>query len=87
MFAIVLRHADIELPRQPGDNDPGLNAAGRQRAADLARYLAAAGVSAIYTSGVRRADETAAPLAAALGITRRVPASTGRMHEQEMLRT
>ena len=82
MFVVLFRHADIDIPPQPGDDDPGLNALGEQRAADLARYLGAAGVRGIYSSGARRANETVAPLAAMLGLTPRVQASTSALVDE-----
>ena len=67
---IVIRHAERELN---GGQDPPLTAAGEARAAQLARMFgnrAGPGqVSAIYISPLVRSRMTAAPLAAALGIT------------------
>ena len=65
---LLVRHADIDLPRPPGDDDPGLNAAGEARAAVLARSVAAAGVELLLTSSFRRTQETAAPLARAIAL-------------------
>lgn len=60
---LVVRHAD-----RAGQAD-SLSAAGVKRAVDLAHVAAAAGVTAIYHSDTKRTRDTAAPLAAALGIT------------------
>ncbi len=49
--------------------DPNLSDAGRQRAESLAAILKDAGITAIYTTEFKRTQETAAPLAKALGIT------------------
>ena len=49
--------------------DPGLTAEGQANAVRLADLLAADPPSAIYVSTTRRAAETAAPLAARLGLT------------------
>lgn len=68
MVIVLVRHAE----RQDTGQNPTLTAAGRQRAALLARMLADAGVTAIYTSTARRTKETAAPLAEALHLTPRV---------------
>jgi phosphohistidine phosphatase SixA len=52
-------------------DDPPLSAAGEQQAQQLAQQFAAAngpdGLAAIYVSAIRRAKQTAAPLAQALG--------------------
>lgn len=58
---ILTRHAD----RQGED----LTAQGRARAAALVRALDGIPVDAIYIPGIRRNAETAAPLAAARGLT------------------
>jgi broad specificity phosphatase PhoE len=66
---IVVRHA--EKATSPAD-DPPLSAAGRVRADSLAAMLGApsdaAPVRHVYSSEARRARETAAPLAARLGV-------------------
>ena len=66
---IFVRHA--EKATVPAD-DPGLSAAGKQRAAELARQLVdadvVAGVDAIYATPFRRTEETAQPVATALGL-------------------
>ena len=64
MIVVLVRHAE---PATGGDN-PGLSAAGRRRAATLAEMLAGAGITAIFTSELRRTKDTAAPLAALLSI-------------------
>ena len=61
---LLIRHA---LPVS-GEPDPGLAAVGHEQAHLLAGRLAAASVDAIATSGLRRAVETAAPLAARTGV-------------------
>lgn len=58
---IVLRHAEKAV--EPAD-DPSLSPRGLARAARLAELLGAASVSAVYASDTRRAQQTAAPLAA-----------------------
>jgi phosphohistidine phosphatase SixA len=67
MVVILVRHAE----RQASGADPSLSAAGKRRAALLATMFAGAGVTSIFTSAARRTKETAAPLAAALGLTPR----------------
>ena len=66
---IFVRHA--EKATSPA-NDPGLNDAGRRRAAELARQLVdadvVAGIDAIYSTPYRRTVETAKPIADALDL-------------------
>jgi broad specificity phosphatase PhoE len=62
---VVARHAD----RLPGQKTDELSAAGVARSRELARVLEKAGVSVIIHSDTRRAAQTAAPLAEALGIS------------------
>jgi phosphohistidine phosphatase SixA len=49
--------------------DPNLSAAGLVRARSLARMLKDAGITAIFATEFKRTQQTAAPLATALGIT------------------
>jgi phosphohistidine phosphatase SixA len=63
---ILLRHAEKD---PSGDaKDPGLGEAGRKRAAALAGLLAHAGVTRLYASEFKRAQETLAPLAERSGL-------------------
>jgi broad specificity phosphatase PhoE len=59
----VMRH----LQKEAG-SDPGLTDEGRRCAVRLADELAGSGIAAVYASSTRRARETAAPLAARLGL-------------------
>jgi broad specificity phosphatase PhoE len=61
----VVRHAE----KVDESKDPLLSAKGQARAQALARQLAAAAVKAIYVTEYKRTGLTAAPLAAALGLT------------------
>ena len=66
---IFVRHAEkAELPA----DDPGLSAAGRRRVAELTRQLVdadvIAGIDAVYATPYRRTEETARPVAEALGL-------------------
>ncbi len=69
---IFVRHA--EKAAEPSD-DPGLSEAGKRRAAELARQLVDAdvvpglGVDAVFSTPYRRTEETAKPVADALGLT------------------
>ncbi|MGH7540743.1 MAG: phosphoglycerate mutase family protein, partial [Gemmatimonadota bacterium] len=65
----LLRHAEtLTSTSGEGRPDPSLSETGRARAQALARALGAAGVTAVWSSAYRRTQETAAPLAAALGL-------------------
>ena len=57
-----------------GQSDPALASEGRAQAELVAARLAAAGIDAIYVSTLRRTAETAAPLAARLGLVPQVEA-------------
>ena len=68
----VVRHAeraDGGTTNTMMGNDPELSEAGHARAAALAATLKDAGVMAIYATEFKRTQQTAAPLAKALGIT------------------
>jgi phosphohistidine phosphatase SixA len=69
---VFVRHADTDAAMAGPDDDPPLNARGRQRAELLADFLESidvvGGVNAIYASDKRRTQETAAPLAKRLNI-------------------
>jgi phosphohistidine phosphatase SixA len=66
----VVRHAERETEGAAKvDPDPDLSAAGRQRAEALSVVLKDAGVTAIYVTSLKRTQQTAAPLAKALGVT------------------
>ena len=66
---LLIRHA---LPERrelvDGPADPELSAAGRAQAEHLAAYLSSERLHAIYSSPMRRAVETAAPLAEQQGV-------------------
>jgi broad specificity phosphatase PhoE len=77
MTVIVVRHA--EKAAEPA-NDPGLTAAGVERAAALWSALKDAGVTAVITTQFARTVETAAPTAAKLGLTPEVVPTGGASH-------
>jgi broad specificity phosphatase PhoE len=67
---ILVRHAE-PIRVDPGlgtPADPPLTARGHEQAARLAQWLVAEGVDHVVVSPKRRSLETAAPLAAALGV-------------------
>lgn len=65
----MIRHGlPVRHEVEVGAADPELSEIGRRQAEHLATYLAAEGVDAICSSPLRRARETAAPLARATGI-------------------
>jgi phosphohistidine phosphatase SixA len=59
---LFVRHADVDVPPPIGNLDPSLNTKGVIRAHELARVAELAGVSAIFTSELKRTKETAARL-------------------------
>jgi phosphohistidine phosphatase SixA len=81
MIVVLVRHAE----RLSSGDDPALSAAGRQRATILAAMFEAAGVTSIFTSGARRTKETAAPLAARLGLTPSVVDDDTRVATEQIL--
>lgn len=74
----VARHAEKEA----GVRDPGLVAAGKQRAEALADICAGAGVSAVYSTPFTRTLETARPTAERVGVE--IDASFGPGREADM---
>jgi len=73
---LLLRHGQTDLSRQrrySGRGNPELTDAGRRQAADAAGYLAAkGGISAVVSSPLQRAYDTAQAAADALGLPVRV---------------
>ncbi len=64
---ILVRHAEKEAaPQDP--RDPGLSAAGAERARELARLLGASAAEHLFSSELRRTRDTLAPLAQALSL-------------------
>src|SRR5438874_6597213 len=61
----IVRHAE----KADATKDPDLSEAGRARAEALAKTLRDANITAIYATEFKRTQQTAAPLAKALGIT------------------
>jgi len=68
---VLIRHGESEwnaARRWQGQGDPPLSPRGREQASGLAEALAGEGIEAIVASDLLRAAETAAPLAARLGL-------------------
>ena len=61
----IVRHAE----KADATKDPDLSEAGRARAEALAKTLRDAKITAIYATEFKRTQQTAAPLAKALGLT------------------
>jgi broad specificity phosphatase PhoE len=68
-IAIVVRHAEKDTT---GGANPDLSPAGRARAEALARIVAQAGITRVFTSEIKRTQQTAAPVVEALHITPKV---------------
>jgi phosphohistidine phosphatase SixA len=64
----VVRHAERADAGKPV-TDPDLSPAGDARAEALASALQDAGITAIFVTQLKRTEQTAAPLAKALGLT------------------
>lgn len=68
MELVFVRHGlPLRIDDAGGPADPELSEEGRRQAAAAAAWLAPTGVDAIYSSPMRRARETAAPLAERAG--------------------
>ncbi len=63
---LLVRHA---LPEPDGTKDPGLGEVGLAQAQRLAQWLADEHIDACYSSHLRRAVQTAEPVAASHGLT------------------
>lgn len=79
---ILVRHAEKATQE---DASPLAAPAGTDRAKELARVLTAVKVDAIYTTQFRRVQDTAAPVAQALGITPLVR-NTGATYAADLAR-
>jgi broad specificity phosphatase PhoE len=69
MQMLLIRHAlPVRIEDSDGPADPELSEIGHQQAGRLAEWLAVETIDAVWSSPLRRARETAAPLASALGL-------------------
>lgn len=71
----LVQHAQ----KQPTAGDPGLTATGRTQAGRVAQWLSTKGITAVYCSSLLRSQQTAAPIAAAIGVT---PVLDDRLRER-----
>jgi broad specificity phosphatase PhoE len=80
---LLLRHAETAAPDffHGAESDIGLGEAGRAQAEGVARTLAALRPDALYSSAMRRARETAEPIARECGL---VPRVIETLHERRM---
>ena len=65
---ILIRHGQPDVPTSGHTGNPPLTVRGHEQAAYAAAALRKEPISRIYSSGMIRADETAAPLAKALNL-------------------
>jgi 2,3-bisphosphoglycerate-dependent phosphoglycerate mutase len=84
---ILVRHGESEpavegrpFPLVDGHGDPALAPEGRDQAERVCARLAQERIDAIYVTTLRRTAETAAPLAASLGLVPRVEADLREVH-------
>jgi len=63
---ILVRHAEKNI--EPANPDPDLTPAGRERAQEIARMFADAGVNAIYATQFKRTQQTVKPLSDRIGV-------------------
>jgi probable phosphoglycerate mutase len=69
MELLLVRHAEpVKIVDADGPADPPLGDRGRTQSEALAAYLGTEPIGAVWSSPMRRARETAEPLAAALGV-------------------
>lgn len=69
MELLIIRHAlPVRIENAEGAADPELQDIGHEQSRRLAEYLAAEDIHAIWSSPMRRAQQTAAPLSEATGL-------------------
>jgi alpha-ribazole phosphatase len=80
----LIRHGEVEHAAEGrffGHSDVGLSPVGQAQVAALGRRLAREPIAAVYSSDLRRARDSAAPLAAARGVA---PVAVGALREAAM---
>ncbi len=87
MELVLVRHGESvaavegeDFPLIEGQGDPPLSPLGYRQADAVARRLADTPIDAIYVSTLQRTAQTAAPLAAAVGLAPRVVADLREVH-------
>lgn len=83
---ILIRHGETDWNnegRWQGQVDVPLNATGRRQAQQMARSLEAAGITAIYSSDLQRARQTAQALADSIGLPLRLDSRLREIHQGE----
>jgi 2,3-bisphosphoglycerate-dependent phosphoglycerate mutase len=80
---LLARHAETAAPDRfhGAESDIGLSAAGARQAELLGESLKSSGAVAVYSSAMRRAVDTAEPIARACGL---VPVSIAALHERRI---
>jgi broad specificity phosphatase PhoE len=80
---LLARHAETSAPDRfhGAESDIGLSDAGARQAERLAESLSKCGAAAVYSSAMRRAVETAAPIAVACKL---VPVQVAALHERKI---
>lgn len=80
---LLARHAETAAPDRfhGAESDIGLSEWGREQAERLGRWMAGAGPSAVYSSAMRRAVDTAAPIGRACGLE---PSAIASLHERRI---
>lgn len=73
-------HPDQPFPTVDGQGDPPLDPRGHREAELVAERLARQRIAAIYASTLQRTQQTAAPLAARLGMQPRIDADLREIH-------
>ena len=63
---ILVRHAEKKI--EPENNDPDLAPEGFERAQEIARVFAGAGINAIYATQYKRTQQTVKPLSDRIGV-------------------
>lgn len=79
MELILVRHGHPDVPLQSHTGNPPLSARGIQHALHVATALKVEPIERIVSSGMRRADATAEPLADALGLVVETHADLGEI--------
>lgn len=81
---LLLRHAETSAPHlfHGAESDVGLGEEGHRQAERVAGFLAGLAPAAVYCSAMRRACETAAPIARACGFE--APIRVAALHERRM---